>query len=265
MSNLGDTYYQPERRHVDANHSLAWLLEQLDEKTVLDRYGKRMLALRDEARSGWKRELQLALDVAKVEDNLEMAKACERLKDVRPVRSKSGMRHPGGGGEGVAAFTPDGKHLATVGGGDLRVWRTNDWALAAPAIPLQGSLERLLFSPDGKYLYAAGGGGGLQVHARYDWKEGRLDRAYAGHKNGVADLLLSSDGKTMATSNYYDRTVRVWDTETGKIRRTFDSPARIQIASPDGNTLPERIALEAGEQRTTQDGLGGRRRWDRAR
>src|SRR5262249_35873978 len=154
----------------------------------------------------WKREVQLALDVANVEDHLELADAWQRLKDVRPVRSKTGLPHPDGKGAGVVAFSPDGKHLATVGGDDLRVWRTKDWALAAPAIPLEGSINRLLFSPDGKYLYVAGGGGGLQIHARYDWQTGKLDRAYQGHKSGLADLALSADGRTMVTSNYYEDT-----------------------------------------------------------
>jgi WD40 repeat protein len=246
----GATYYQSEQRYDDVNHSLAWLIEQLDEKTVLQQYGKRLLALRDNSPERWKQEVQLALDVAKVEDNFEMAEAYTQLRDVEPVRSRSALRHPGGKGEGVVAFTPDGKHLATVGDEDLRVWRTSDWALAAPAIPLEGSIERLVFSPDGKYLYVAGGGGGLQIHARYDWKEGTLDRAYEGHKSGLADLLLSADGKTMATSNYYEGTIHVWDTETGKIRKSFKTPyLGHQIAlSPDGNTLLRRIALEEGDK-----------------
>jgi WD40 repeat protein len=242
----GGTYYRPEQQYFDVNHGLAWLIEQLDEKTVLDRYGTRLLKLRDAAPAGWKRELQLALDVAKVEDNLELADAFARLKDVRPVRSRAGLRHPGSRGEGVVAFSPDGKHMATVGGGDLRVWRTDDWTLAAPAIPLKGSIERITFSPEGKFLYVAGGGGGLQIHARYDWKAGRVDRAYSGHRSGVADMLLSADGRTMATSNYYEDTIHVWDTETGRIRRTFAIPyLGSQIAlSADGATLLRRVALE---------------------
>ena len=240
-----ENYFRREENQTDVNHSLAWLLEQLDEGDVVKSYGKRLLALRDEASPRWKQEVQLALDVAKVEDHLELEPAWARLKDVRPLRSRSGMRHPGGKGKGVVAFTPDGTHLATVGGEDLRVWRTKDWTLAAPAIPLEGSIERLVFSPDGKYLYVAGGGGGLQIHARYDWKAGRLDRAYKGHESGLADFLLSADGKTMATSNYYEDKIHIWDTETGEIRKTFTTPSlACEIAlSSDGNTLLRRVAV----------------------
>jgi len=240
-----ETYVQEEVNHTDGNHSLAWLIEQFEEEAVVKQYGKRLLALRDQAPARWKQEVQLGMDVAKVEDHLELEEAWARLKDVRPVRSKSGMRHPGGAGEGVVAFTPDGNYLATVGGGDLRVWQTKDWTLAAPAIPLEGSIERLVFSPDGKYLYVAGGGGGLQIHARYDWKSAKLDRAYQGHKSGLAELLLSADGKTMVTSNYYEDSIHVWDTQTGKIRKSFKTPrlAHEIALSPDGSTLLRKVGL----------------------
>ncbi|HKB40559.1 MAG TPA: WD40 repeat domain-containing protein, partial [Gemmataceae bacterium] len=234
-----ETYHDSEENHTDINHSLAWLIDQLPEEQVVRQYGKRLLALRDLMTGRWKQEVQLALEVANVEDHLDLAHVWPRMKDVRPLRSKTGLRHPGGKNEGPVAFSPDGKHLATVDGDDLRVWQTKDWTLAAPAIPLEGSLSRLVFSPDGKYLYVAGGGGGLQIHARYDWKAGKLDRAYKGHKSGLADLALSADGKTMVTSNYYEKVFLVWDTDTGKTLKRFQGTgvASKFALSPDGLTL----------------------------
>jgi WD40 repeat protein len=251
-----ETYFRDEEDHTDVNHSLAWLLQRLNEETVVKQYGKRLLALRDEVPAGWKQEVQLGLDVAKVEDHLELEAAWARMKDVRPVRSRTGMRHPGGKGEGVVAFTPDGNYLATLGGGELRFWQTKDWTLAAPAIPLEASISRLVFSPDGKYLYVAGGGPWSQRHSRYDWKARRLDRAYTGHTTGLADLLLSADGKTMATSSYFEDTIHVWDTQTGKIRKTFKTPRGAdQIAlSPDGDTLLRKVALGSADEEHPKTG-----------
>jgi WD40 repeat protein len=244
------TYFQSEETHTDVNHSLAWLLMQLDEGQVVRVYGKRLLTLRDSVKAGWKHEVQLALDVANVEDHLDLADAWPRMKGVRPLRSRTGLRHPGSKNEGVLAFSPDGKYLATAGGGDLRVWNTQNWSPACEPIPQDGSIERLVFSPDIKYLYVAGGGGGLQIHARYDWRVGKLDRAYQGHKSGLADLVLSADGKTMVTSNYYEDIIHVWDTATGRIEKSFKTPrlAHQFALSPDGSTLLRRIALQSDDR-----------------
>jgi WD40 repeat protein len=233
------TYFYREEENTYFNHSLSWLLDLMPEERVVRLYSKRLLQLRDKVPAGWKREVQLALDVTNVEDHLELADAVPRLKDVRPVRSKAALRHPGGGNEGVLAFSPDGKYLATIGGGDLRVWHTHDWSAASKPIPQDGSIHQLRFSPDGRFLYVIGGGGGLQIHARFDWRAGKLDRAYEGHKSGVKHMDLSTDGKVMVTSNYYEDIFLVHETETGKVLKTFKAgDVAVEFAlSPDGKTL----------------------------
>ena len=103
------------------------------------------------------------------------------IPEPTPMASRAGFLLPGGvkGGEKVSLDLElrttreariENSALGALLEADVRLGGT----LAAPAIPLEGSIERLVFSPDGKYLYAAGGGGGLQIHARYDWKAGKL-------------------------------------------------------------------------------------------
>jgi WD40 repeat protein len=257
------TYRFHEEHNTANNHSLAWLLGQMDEERVVRRYGKRLLALREKVPAGWKREVQLALDVGNVEDHLELADVLPRLKDARPVRSRAAMRHPGGDSDGVLAFSPDGKFLATAGGGgvkyqakaDIRVWKTADWSPACKPIPQQNSTQKLLFSPDGQYLYVLGDGAEPYLHARYDWRSGKLDRTYEGPKKAgmFDDMELSADGKVMVTSNTSEDVIYVRETETGKALKTLatgDTVAHFAL-SPDGKTLIWQKARVRDEEEKT--------------
>jgi WD40 repeat protein len=235
-----ETYSTPEEERVDVNHALAWLVEELGEEKVYALYRERLLRLRDEAKGRWKAEVQLALDVCRVEDRAEVEAGLKRLRDVKPVRSAAALRHDG---PYVLAFSPDGRYLATAGYGFVRVWDTRDWSRAAE-FAQEGTIERVRFSPDGKLLYVAGGAEDIEIHRRYDWRTGKLDRAYQAHQKGLCEMELSADGRRMATADCYDEVFRVTDTESGKVLESYPMKDRMHALtlSADGKTLIRAVA-----------------------
>jgi len=162
-----------------------------------------------------------------------------RMKNVRPVRSRSGLRHAESGYINVVAFSHDGRLLATAGdSGQICLWNTRDWT-AAVIIDQPGDIQRMLFSPDDRFLYAVGGAPTWQVHARFDTRSGKLDKTYHGHRQEVCWMELSPDGRTMVTSTYFEHVMHFWDTESGAILRTIqasDEECRF-LLTPDGKGI----------------------------
>jgi WD40 repeat protein len=81
------------------------------------------------------------------------------------------------------AFSPDGKFLASAGGGippEVKVWNLETWTLQQTLNP-------------------------------YDIKEGF----------GIEGAAFSPDGKWFASGNGYKGTITVWDTKTWKLKTTF--------------------------------------------
>ena len=62
-----------------------------------------------------------------------------------------------------------------------------------------------------------------------------LKGTLTGHTALISDVVFSPDGKTLASGSW-DRTVRLWDTETGELRQTLTGVYRV-VFSPDGTTV----------------------------
>ena len=104
-----------------------------------------------------------------------------------------------------------------------------------------GKINAISFSKDGRQVVTATGVTGLGGEAfLWDVETGKLIRRFTGeHRDILFDAELSPDGSILATAGY-DRSIKVWETGSGKLLRTIEghNGAIYDIAfSPDGSVL----------------------------
>jgi hypothetical protein len=80
----------------------------------------------------------------------------------------------------------------------------------------RGSVNTVLFSANGGQLFAAAGEPGLFGEVRqWDVAGRKLVRVFEGHQDAIYSIVLSPDGKTLASGSY-DQKIKLWDVESGK-------------------------------------------------
>ncbi|MGW6742446.1 nSTAND1 domain-containing NTPase [Streptomyces sp. NPDC055025] len=156
------------------------------------------------------------------------------------------------------AFSPDGDMLATatntsletgssrpviVGDGDgtVRLWNTADGAdkgtinIAGQVGPLD-FMQAMAFSPDGETL-ATGHSNDGAVRL-WDVATRKVKDTLTGHTGGVNAVAFSPNGDFLATGSG-DRSVRVWNGDTGAPMGVFNHPDAVyEVAfAPDGTTI----------------------------
>ena len=108
-----------------------------------------------------------------------------------------------------------------------------------------GKVESVRYSKDGQFLIAATGVTGLYGEARlWNTLDGTLQKTFpddqrAVHRDILYAAVPSPDGRLLATAGY-DRTIVLWDIETGKLVRKLQghNGAVFDLAfSPDGKLL----------------------------
>ena len=152
---------------------------------------------------------------------------------------EAALSHRSGSLNKVAAYSPDGKQLATISEGGIgRVWDATSGKLT---ILLDGhkNLNDIDWSPSGNRLATASEDGSGRV---WDATSGQPTAFLMGHEKAIRLITWSPSGKRLATVSD-DRTGRIWDATSGKQVALLSKRAPTDLFytsvawSPDGKRL----------------------------
>ncbi|MBI5385254.1 MAG: protein kinase [Verrucomicrobia bacterium] len=115
-------------------------------------------------------------------------------------------------------FSRDGQRLAAYhAGGEVRVWRTDDWSYI-PIMHSSGNsgvhFAGLSFLGSGERIAIGWSSGKVSVH---ESATGTKLREFTAHSEGITAFAISPTADVIATgAGYSDKTVKLWKSETGE-------------------------------------------------
>jgi WD40 repeat protein/serine/threonine protein kinase len=116
------------------------------------------------------------------------------------------------------AFSRDGHRLAAYhAGGEVRVWRTDDWS-HIPILHSSGTpgvhFAGLGFLGPGERLAIGWSSGKVSIH---ESATGTKLREFSAHREGITAAAISPNSAVIATgAGYTDKSVKLWKAETGE-------------------------------------------------
>jgi WD40 repeat protein len=140
----------------------------------------------------------------------------------------------------AVAFSPDGKLVATGGGGTLKLWEVAS-GRELRTLSHATWAEAVAFSPDGKLVATAGWDKTAKL---WEVASGRELRTLTGHTSRVNAVAFSPDGKVVATASG-DRTAKLWEVASGRELRTLAHATSVEAVafSPDGKVVATGVWL----------------------
>jgi len=119
----------------------------------------------------------------------------------------------------AAAYSPDGKLLATLTEDGTTLWNTATWRPSGPPLKGEPGGDGLAFSPDGRTLAIAGGAGHVELWdvAKRRKLRALTDPAAVPGQAALGAVAFSPDGAVVAAGGVDTNHITLWNVATGRV------------------------------------------------